>query len=143
MGTCMANVIPCMGSSRGHRDQADRMPTTRLIFNEADPFAISLECANPRGGPVRWRVSRALLYLGVDDPAVGSVGQGDVRISVEGTEVRLELCSPAGHIVLWLPVEKVAEFLTATFNEVPLGTEADRIDWAAATQRLLERHPAG
>jgi hypothetical protein len=137
MSIWMANVIPCMGSARGHREQAGPMPTTRLIFNAADPFAIALESTNPRSGPVRWRVSRALLYVGVDDPAVGTVGQGDVRISVEGTEARLELSSPTGHIVLWLPADEVREFLAVTFFEVPLDTEADHIDWSAATQLLL------
>lgn len=143
MGTCMANVIPCVGSSRGRRDQAGRMPTTRLLFDRADPLAIGLELTNPGGRPVQWRVSRAQLFLVVDDPTVGLVGQGDVRISIEGDEVRLELSSPDGHAVLWLPADEVRTFLAVTFHEVPLGTETDHIDWAATTRLLLGYHPAG
>ena len=138
MGTCMTNVIPCVVSANGQRDQAGRMPTTRLIFNRADPFAIGLESTNPRGGRVEWWFSRALLYLGADDPAAGLIGQGDVRIAVEGTELRVELSSPTGRAVLWFPVDEVREFLAVTFHEVPLGTEADHIDWAATTHLLLD-----
>jgi hypothetical protein len=142
MGTCIANTIPCVGAPDGQRDEARRGPATRLIYNAEDPFAIGLELADKRR-QLLWSVSRALLYLGVDDPATTSIGHGDIRISVEGDEVRLELSNPNGRFVLWLPADEVREFLAVTFDEIPLGTEADHIDWAATTQLLLGRHPAG
>jgi hypothetical protein len=102
-----------------------------LVYDPADPFAVALKIPVENGIFCTWLFSRELL----NDGLLGchELPAGDVRVVPEAyyPEVRIELSSPDGRGLLWLPVDQVSAFLAASYERVPAGTEAARIDWAS------------
>lgn len=109
----------------------------RLGYRAADPYAVSVDLM--RGPvPVRWYVSREAMAAGLDT----SCGLGDVVLQ---PGVRRQGC-PTVEIVL-RPGRAVAVFevalapverwLARTHQLVPLGAEAEHIDWDATLTHLL------
>jgi sporulation and cell division protein SsgA len=107
-----------------------------LSYEIADPYAVHLDIA-AGDGIVRWSFARELLTTGVDEPA----GDGDVRIiplgGRDGRRVRIQLSSPDGAAMLEAPLAEMVEFLGATFDAVPTGTESDHLDVDALVAHLL------
>ncbi len=110
--------------------------TVTFQYDPADPFAVTL-LLESRGKRVKWMFARELLAdgrLGIEGPG------GDVTVSpaADPRKVLIDLCSPSGHSVLWIDDKAVLEFLTATYELVPAGTETDRINWARELPILLD-----
>jgi hypothetical protein len=107
-----------------------------LSYDAADPYAVHLDIAAGEG-VVRWSFARELLTAGVDAPS----GEGDVRIipvaGRDGRRVRIQLSSPDGAAILEAPLTEMVEFLGATFDAVPTGTESDHFDVDALLAGLL------
>jgi hypothetical protein len=122
-----------LGSGRVRR----RSITVTFRYDPRDPFAVTLLIPVKRDGFVKWVLARELLNdgrLGVEGPG------GDVTVSPAASpgEVVIDLLSPSGHAAVWVADEDVTQFLTATYQLVPAGTEADRINWARELPDLLE-----
>jgi len=107
-----------------------------LGYDATDPFAVHLDIA-AGDGMVRWSFARELLTDGVEQPT----GAGDVRIipvgGASGRRVRVVLTSPDGAATLEAPLSEMVEFLAATFDAVPTGSESDLIDLDALVDALL------
>lgn len=112
-----------------------RLPAL-LRYSAADPFAVRLVLllAEEDGdGPesVEWVFCRSLLTDGLLAP----VGDGDVRVRVEGREVSIEL---AGSATVLLPLDGMVEFLADSYEVVPTGAESLALaDLDSALERLL------
>lgn len=94
----------------------------RWGYDPADPWAVSLTLRARRRW-VLWRFDRELLAAGLRARA----GLGDVRIEPFGDAVLVELRSPDGHALLYLPGVDVARLLAASYRRVPPGGE--HLDW--------------
>jgi len=80
-------------------------------------------------GQVRWTFARNLLIEGQYEPA----GDGDVHVwpclSPCGEAVVIvELDSPAGETLLQFPTRAVQDFVYASLETVPMGSEAVDVD---------------
>ena len=130
----MSATARVLGSGRSRRRSTD----VTFRYDPRDPYAVTLLIPVRRGRLVEWVFARELLAdgrLGIEGPG------GDVTVApaADPDEVLIDLCSPGGHAALWVPDEDVLRFLTATYELVPAGTEADRIIWARELPALLER----
>lgn len=121
------------------RDLAGRahvLPTVH-VYDEAEPFAVTI-VFRTRGMELPWTFSREILMLGLASP----VGSGDVRVwpafDPEGRAVVLiRLASPDGSLVVEAPIEQVQDFLDASTDLVPRGTESEHLDLDALVHELL------
>jgi hypothetical protein len=108
-----------------------------LAFDAADPFAVSiLFKAEPV--PVRWTFARDLLIDGFYEPT----GDGDVHVwpclSSDGSAVVIvELNSPQGEVLVQVSSRAVAAFNQQMLAIVPMGSEADLVDFDAELTQLL------
>jgi hypothetical protein len=104
-------------------------------FRAADPFAVTLDIANPAGW-TRWTLDRDLLADGMTTTA----GLGDILISPTdgdtttgfGGRILIELSSPDGYAALTFSRGVLAHVLDQIEDLVPAGTEWDRIDFDTA-----------
>src|SRR3954469_7432856 len=107
-----------------------------LGYDAADPFAVNLDIA-AGDGVVRWSFARDLLTEGVEAPT----GTGDVHIipvgGANGRRIRIVLTSPDGAATLEAPLSEMVEFLAATYDAVPTGSESDLVDLDALVATLL------
>ena len=115
----------------------DPLPVDATLgYDATDPFAVHLDIA-AGDGVVGWSFARDLLTDGVEQ----ATGAGDVRIipvgGAAGRRVRVVLTSPDGAATLEAPLSEMVEFLAATFEAVPTGTESDLIDLDALLDALL------
>ena len=113
------------------------LPVDAILGYEAtDPFAVHLDIA-AGDGIVRWSFARELLTEGVEQ----ATGAGDVRIipvgGAQGRRIRIVLTSPDGAATLEAPLTEMVEFLAATFESVPTGSESSLIDLDALVDALL------
>lgn len=110
-----------------------------LGYAAEDPFAVhlSFDTGEPAGAVVTWSFDRALLTEGMRTPS----GDGDVKVFPaepgEESAVVIALSSPHGRAVFEAALGDVVEFLAATYEAVPSGTESDRIDLDAVVALLL------
>ncbi len=121
-------------------DNGERLPLTGyMIFDPADPIAITLVIRVAAGETVRWTFARDLLAAGGPRPT----DVGDVRVRpAHGDRPRitaLTLTSPTGRADLELPSQRVAAFLRRTYTTVPAEMEPDLINWDAEFGPLLGR----
>ncbi|TLP66526.1 SsgA family sporulation/cell division regulator [Microbispora triticiradicis] len=114
--------------------------TARLHYDASDPYAVLLAFPGPSGtctDGISWMFARALLFDGMDKPS----GDCDIRIEPAEDEdwitfILHPLVEGAG-LALHAPRETLARFLARTFEAVPMGGEASRIDWAAELAAVL------
>lgn len=109
----------------------------RLGYDPRDPFAVTITFPAP-DAEVCWVMSRAVLQLGLTDPA----GQGDLQLwpSIDERSravVVLEFRSPDGRLIAQASTHEVYRFLTRTLAVVPAGTESDHLDVDAMIAGLL------
>ena len=112
---------------RGDSGRPHRLSTVH-VYDPAEPFAVTV-VFHTRGMEMPWMFSREILVLGQVSP----VGDGDVRVwpSVDpdgNPVVMVRLSSPDGSLVLEAPAPSIREFLDASTDLVPRGTEADHLD---------------
>ncbi len=109
---------------------------TRWIYCTDDPFAVTLEIQTRGNRCVAWVLARELLVAGLSAPA----GIGDVRVRpayLNGWDVALiEIRSPDGHAVLEVDRERLEQFVAATLEIVPIGSEGTVVDMDAEIEEL-------
>lgn len=115
--------------------RARPMPCT-LGFSVESPYAVTATFHSVEGD-VSWVFARELLILGVDQPT----GEGDIRVKpvrVDNTTwVQLELISPSGQAVLQGTREDVTEFVEASVELLPVGSEWQHLNFDAGLEQLL------
>lgn len=114
--------------------------TARLHYDAADPYAVRLAFPGPSGtggDGITWEFSRALLFDGMDAPA----GECDIRIEPadagDWVTITLHPLVEGAGLALHAPRETLTLFLARTFEAVPMGAEASRIDWDAELAEVL------
>lgn len=109
-----------------------------LRYDAADPYAICV-CfhTGADGSAVEWSFARQLLTDGVHRPC----GDGDVRVWPKTRDgrrlVSLALTSPSGSALFETPLADVVEFLTRSYDAVPIGSESLFVDIDAELALLL------
>ncbi|HEV7831753.1 MAG TPA: SsgA family sporulation/cell division regulator [Pseudonocardiaceae bacterium] len=109
---------------------------TRWTYCIDDPFAVTIEIQTRGNRFVDWVLARDLVVAGLSAPA----GIGDVRVrpaNMGEWEVTLvEICSPDGHAVLEVDRDLLRQFVQATIDRVPLGSEGMAVDIDAEIEKL-------
>lgn len=114
-----------------------------LFYSREDPYAVRIAFHVGLDEPVEWIFARDLLSMGVEDRE----GLGDVQVwpsagSEGGTPnsvLNLELSSPFGQAHFEAPVKEISEFLSKTYEIVPVGQESDHVDVEAELTDLLRQ----
>lgn len=110
---------------------------TTFTYRAADPYAVVLTFRTGRNEWVLWTLARELLGAGL----VATSGDGDVSISPDNADparVWITFRSPSGRAAIAFDRNDLERALCASESIVPLGTEADRIDWTAELARIRE-----
>jgi sporulation and cell division protein SsgA len=109
---------------------------TRWVYCADDPFAVTVEIQTRGNRFVDWVLARELLVAGLSAPA----GIGDVRVrpaNMGEWEVTLvEICSPDGRAVLEVDRDLLRQFVQATIDAVPLGSESAVFDIDAEIEKI-------
>ncbi|HET6152312.1 MAG TPA: SsgA family sporulation/cell division regulator [Marmoricola sp.] len=108
--------------------EQDHDLSAEFSYNPADPWAVTMRLSTV-AGPVDWTFSRNLLIEGQYEPT----GDGDVHVwpclSPSGEAVVIvELDSPAGETLLQFPTRAIQDFVYASLETVPLGSEVADVD---------------
>ncbi|HEY6422346.1 MAG TPA: SsgA family sporulation/cell division regulator [Pseudonocardiaceae bacterium] len=115
--------------------QASAPVVTRWTYCPDDPFAVTL-AIQTRRRCVDWVLARELLLAGLHAPA----GMGDVRVrpaQMDDWDVTLiEIRSPDGRAVLEVDRELLQQFVQATLEAVPLGSECAAVDMDAEIEKI-------
>lgn len=99
--------------------------TTRLTFNPAKPYEVTIDFAQALGlldkpdYRTRWLVSRQLLLDGLSS-FTGWVGGGDLTMRTDGQSYYIRLFNRA---VITFRFHDISNFLTATYEAVPAEQE--------------------
>jgi hypothetical protein len=120
----------------GNDSEVTSIPA-ELVFDPADPFAVTMVCQTAEG-EVLWTFGRELLMEGRHEP----VGDGDVHVwpclSSDGVAVVIvELCSPDGEVLVQTGTRAVEAFVTAMLSSVPAGQESVHLDFDDELAELL------
>ena len=105
----------------------------QLSFDARDPFAVSVSFDAGGTAPVEWTFARDLL----DEGLWRAVGDGDVNVWPHRGAVFLALCSPSGEAILETRRRAVADFMARIERLVPIGHEADRVNFDRELESLL------
>ncbi|MFJ1754772.1 SsgA family sporulation/cell division regulator [Kitasatospora sp. NPDC088134] len=106
---------------------------TEWHYRPDDPYAVRLEFGPETAGAC-WVLSREMLVAALSCP----VGEGDIQLApTEDGLLCLALGSRAGVVLLSTEAAPVEQFLNATAELVPFGTESERIDWDGGLAALL------
>lgn len=109
---------------------------SRWSYRADQPFTVTAAFQTDRDRWVEWVFSRELLVAGLDEAA----GVGDVRfrpIEERGLHMLVvEIESPEGYALLELDHAAVDDFLDATEEMVPLGSEDEHFDVDALIAEL-------
>jgi hypothetical protein len=108
--------------------EQDHDLSAEFSYNPADPWAVTMMLSTV-AGPVNWTFARDLLLEGQYEPT----GDGDVHVwpclSPSGEAVVIvELDAPAGETLLQFPTRAIQDFVYASLDTVPLGTEDVDVD---------------
>jgi Streptomyces sporulation and cell division protein, SsgA len=114
-----------------------------LFYSREDPYAVRIAFHVGLDEPVEWIFARDLLSMGIEDRE----GLGDVQVwpsagSEGGTPnsvLNLELSSPFGQAHFEAPVKEISDFLSRTYQIVPVGHESDHVDVEAELTDLLRQ----
>lgn len=109
---------------------------TRWTYSADDPFAVTLVIQTRGEQCVDWVLARDLLVAGLTGPA----GIGDVRVRparMDEWDVALvEIRSPDGRALLEVDRDLLQQFVDATIEAVPLGSESTVIDMDAEIEKI-------
>lgn len=109
---------------------------TRWTYSADDPFAVTLVIQTRGDQCVDWVLARDLLVAGLTGPA----GIGDVRVRparMDDWDVALvEIRSPDGRALLEVDRDLLQQFVDATIDAVPLGSESTVIDMDAEIEKI-------
>jgi hypothetical protein len=110
----------------------ERSIDAELCYDSRNPYAVSITFSGPHR-TVEWTFARDLLADGMLAPS--GVGDVHVRPGV-GTDLVLDLYSPAGAATLCAHIADIAEFVITTYELVPSGHEELGIDFDAELAKL-------
>jgi hypothetical protein len=115
--------------------EQDHDLSAEFNYNPADPWAVTMTLSTI-SGPVTWTFARDLLLEGQYEPT----GDGDVHVwpclSPSGEAVVIvELDAPSGETLLQFPTRAVQDFVYASLEAVPPGTES--VDVSTWLDQLL------
>jgi hypothetical protein len=109
---------------------------TRWTYCTDDPFAVTIEIQTRGNRFVDWVLARELLVEGLTGPA----GIGDVQVRPanmgEWDVTLVEIRSPDGHAVLEVDRDLLRQFVQATIDLIPLGSESMAIDIDAEIEKI-------
>ena len=109
---------------------------TRWTYSADDPFAVTLVIQTRGDQCVDWVLARDLLVAGLTGPA----GIGDVRVRpvrMDDWDVALvEIRSPDGRALLEVDRDLLQQFVDATIEAIPLGSESTVIDMDAEIEKI-------
>ncbi|MFF8593864.1 SsgA family sporulation/cell division regulator [Streptomyces sp. NPDC015220] len=111
----------------------------RFRYSAADPFAVGIDLVLPSGVTVTWVVARDLLAAGTRRPS----GEGDFRAwpsgvrEEAGRSLYFSLDRPEGHVTFEADLAGVRQWLDATYELVPAGSECELLDWDVLEAALL------
>lgn len=109
---------------------------TRWTYCADDPFAVTLAIYTRGNQCVDWVLARDLLVAGLTGPA----GLGDVRVRparmAEWNVVLIEIRSPDGRAMLEVDRDLLQQFVDATVEAIPLGSESTVIDMDAEIEKI-------
>lgn len=109
---------------------------TRWTYCTDDPFAVTIEIQTRGNRFVDWVLARELLVDGLSGPA----GIGDVQVRPanmgEWDVTLVEIRSPDGHAVLEVDRDLLRQFVQATLDLVPLGSECMVVDIDAEIEKI-------
>jgi hypothetical protein len=112
---------------------------TRWTYRTDDPFAVTVEIQTRGNRFVDWVLARELLVAGLSAPA----GIGDVRVRPatmgEWDVTLVEIRSPDGRAVLEVDRDLLRQFVEATIDVVPLGSEGMVFDIDAEIEKITRR----
>jgi hypothetical protein len=107
--------------------------SAHLRYDVDDPYAVCVSFEAGSAEHIDWTFARDLLESGLSQAS----GEGDVKVWAHGAYACLALCSPSGRAVLETPATAVREFLSQTYELVPLGHESDFVDVDRELGQLL------
>ncbi|HEY2762564.1 MAG TPA: SsgA family sporulation/cell division regulator [Pseudonocardiaceae bacterium] len=109
---------------------------TRWTYSMDDPFAVTLVIQTRGDQCVDWVLARDLLVAGLTGPA----GIGDVRVRpaqmAEWDVALIEIRSPDGRAMLEVDRDLLQQFVDATIEVIPLGTESSFVDMDAEIEKI-------
>ncbi|MGH3795081.1 MAG: SsgA family sporulation/cell division regulator [Pseudonocardiaceae bacterium] len=109
---------------------------TRWTYSMDDPFAVTLVIQTRGDQCVDWVLARDLLVAGLTGPA----GIGDVRVRpaqmAEWDVALIEIRSPDGRAMLEVDRDLLQQFVDATVEVIPLGSESTFIDMDAEIEKI-------
>ena len=109
---------------------------TRWTYSMDDPFAVTLVIQTRGDQCVDWVLARDLLVAGLTGPA----GIGDVRVRpaqmAEWDVALIEIRSPDGRAMLEVDRDLLQQFVDATIEVIPLGSESSFIDMDAEIEKI-------
>lgn len=104
--------------------ESGTMIPTRLAYGPDTPLVVHMQFRPPEQEQVDWLVARDLLLTGCT-ACRGWVGDGDVQLRRDDTQLQMHLCTPDGKSSLRMPLSVVSGFLGRTLQTTPLGDELD------------------
>lgn len=109
---------------------------TRWTYSMDDPFAVTLVIQTRGDHCVDWVLARDLLVAGLTGPA----GIGDVRVRpaqmAEWDVALIEIRSPDGRAMLEVDRDLLQQFVDATIEVIPLGSESSFVDMDAEIEKI-------
>lgn len=109
---------------------------TRWTYSMDDPFAVTLVIQTRGDQCVDWVLARDLLVAGLTGPA----GIGDVRVRpaqmAEWDVALIEIRSPDGRAMLEVDRDLLQQFVDATIEVIPLGSESSFVDMDAEIEKI-------
>jgi hypothetical protein len=127
------NVVASLEFAHVLADAERVKVAAQLSFDASDPFAVSVSFDAGGASPVEWTFARDLL----DEGLWRAVGEGDVKVWPHHGAVCLALRSPSGEALLETRRRAVADFMARIERLMPLGQEADRVNFDRELECLL------
>lgn len=113
---------------------AERLKVAAHVsYDTRDPFAVSVSFEAGDGQRVEWTFARDLLDQGLWQ----EIGDGDVKVWPHAGAIFLSLCSPSGKAILETRRPGLADFMARIQCVVPVGQEADHVDFDRELESLL------
>lgn len=120
-------------------DEFTRLPTRATFHFDPDmPAVITVEFLAERGPSLNWHIGRELLHQGL----TAMSGSCDVRmwpaLPRERPTSWLLLESQEVEALFEVPIERLAQWLDATYLVAPAETEMDGLNWDGFLRELLD-----
>lgn len=109
-----------------------------LEYRASEPYGVSLKFVDQ---PVLWEFTRDLLISGINEGSVNSHNGSDIHIWSARLGFTwmtyIHFQSNEGKALIYAPRRKIRQFLNATYNIVPVGSESYYFDSDEELRKLL------